>query len=34
MIMGVSNGIADGVAMALGDFISSKSESDFVKLER
>lgn len=34
MIMGISNGIADGVAMALGDFISSKSEAEFVRLER
>jgi hypothetical protein len=32
--MGISNVIGDGIAMALGDYLSTKSEGDFVKMER
>ena len=32
--LGVSSLIGDGIAMALGDFIATKSENDFNKNER
>ncbi|KRX10580.1 hypothetical protein PPERSA_05400 [Pseudocohnilembus persalinus] len=34
LTMGVANLIGDGISMALGDYLSSKSEQDFQKLER
>lgn len=34
LAMGIANLIGDGLSMALGDYLSTKSEQEFQKLER
>lgn len=34
LVMGVSNMFGDGVSMAMGDYLSSRAEQDYIKGER
>ena len=33
LILGISNVIGDGISMAMGDYLSTKSEIEFTKME-